>query len=618
MTKPRTGLRYLYSELWSLARGHRGKAALGFSFLLASQLLNLLVPFFSGRAINTLQRQGLPGMGTAGLWLSGVFIAALAGWALHGPGRILERNVALAVRRKLSTELVDKVFSLPLAWHESHHSAETSHRISQSAGALYDFAQSQFIYLQNFVGLVGPLVALALVSIWVGTGAVLAYIGVFIAIVWFDRRMIVLAHDENNAERRYSAALQDSVGNVLTVHALRQRRGIVAFIERRLLAIYEPLRRAIVLNEWKWFTVDLAGKAISCLLVALYAWLAATGRIGAVGGIPQTNTGATSLPLGDLFMVYQYALGAAGVVSGIASHFQTFSRQLANYASAEPVRLGESSPLAGDAVASRKGVETGVAPTSTTRWKHVQIEGLTFTHASRSGAGPTLVDLKVELEAGRRYALIGGSGAGKSTLLRMLAGLYVADRVSLVLDEGPVITDPVAAAMAFRQSSTLIPQDAEVFEGTLAENLALCETLSGPVAADDMRAAIKVAHANGFVEANPLGLDAPVAERGANWSGGQRQRVALARGVLAALGGSLVLLDEPTASLDPQTESIVYANLFEAFGDACVISSIHRLHLLDRFDEVILMEKGRVIDQGPASELRVRSAAFRDLLSHQA
>ncbi|CAN5504162.1 ABC transporter ATP-binding protein [soil metagenome] len=618
MTKPRTGLPYLYSELWSLARGQRGKAALGFSFLLASQLLGLTVPFFSGRAINTLQHQGLPGMGTAGLWLSGVFIAALVGWALHGPGRILERNVALSVRQKLSTELVDKVFSLPLAWHESHHSAETAHRISQSSGALYDFAQSQFIYLQNFVGLVGPLVALALISWWVGGAAVFAYIFVFIAIVWFDRAMIKLAHEENNAERRYSAALQDSVGNVLTVHALRQRRGIVALVERRLLAIYEPLRRAIVINEWKWFSVDLAGKAISCLLVALYAWLAATGRIGAIGGIPQTNSGASSLPLGDLFLVSQYALGAAGVVSGIASHFHTCSLQLANYSSAEPVRLGESSPLAGATAAQRTGAVVDDAPVGKTKWQHAQIEGLTFTHASRRNAGPTLTGVKLELEAGRRYALIGGSGAGKSTMLRMLAGLYVADEVSLVLDDATVVTDPVAAALAFRRSSTLIPQDAEVFEGTLSENLALCETLSGPVVADDMREALKVAHASAFVDANPLGLDAPVAERGANWSGGQRQRVALARGVLAALGGSLVLLDEPTASLDPQTESIVYANLFEAFADACVISSIHRLHLLDRFDEVILMEKGRVIDQGPASELRERSAAFRELLSHQA
>ncbi|MGK3908238.1 hypothetical protein ABI084_15465, partial [Enterococcus faecium] len=77
----------------------------------------------------------------------------------------------------------------------------------------------------------------------------------------------------------------------------------------------------------------------------------------------------------------------------------------------------------------------------------------------------------------------------------------------------------------------------------------------------------------------------------------QRQRVALARGVLAARGSGLVLLDEPTASLDPATEQRVYARLFETFADACLISSVHRLNLLDRFDGVLLMSEGRLIDQ---------------------
>ena len=78
-----------------------------------------------------------------------------------------------------------------------------------------------------------------------------------------------------------------------------------------------------------------------------------------------------------------------------------------------------------------------------------------------------------------------------------------------------------------------------------------------------------------------------MAERGSNWSGGQRQRVALARGLLAAEGSGLVLLDEPTAALDPRTEQQVLARVMEAFGAACVVASVHRLNLLDRFDEVI-------------------------------
>src|SRR5262249_27770137 len=114
---------------------------------------------------------------------------------------------------------------------------------------------------------------------------------------------------------------------------------------------------------------------------------------------------------------------------------------------------------------------------------------------------------------------------------------------------------------------------------------------------------------------NAQALELRVAERAANWSGGQRGRVALARGVLAAAGSRLVLLDEPTASLDLNSEQRVYQRLFAHFRDACLISSVHRLHLLERFDEVLVMHAGRLVAQGPASLLALTSPDFRQLLA---
>jgi ABC-type transport system involved in cytochrome bd biosynthesis fused ATPase/permease subunit len=124
-----------------------------------------------------------------------------------------------------------------------------------------------------------------------------------------------------------------------------------------------------------------------------------------------------------------------------------------------------------------------------------------------------------------------------------------------------------------------------------------------------------VAQTTEFVSSDEAGLATRVAERGANWSGGQRARIALARGVLAAAGSALVLLDEPTASLDARTEAGVYDSVFAAFPDACIVSSVHRMNLLERFDEVILMRAGQIVAQGSVAALNAGSTDFQQLMN---
>jgi ABC-type multidrug transport system fused ATPase/permease subunit len=599
------GLLRLYAELWHFAHGERRILAGAFVLLLASQLIKLGVPYLSGRAINTLQLQGLPGLGDAGLWLLLVFGATLGSWVLHGPGRVMERNVALTVRARVSALLLDKLLSLPLSWHEAHHSGATVHRVEQSSRALYDFAQSQFLYLQNAVRLVGPIAALWLIEPAVGIAALIGLGAISFSIVGFDRAMIRLALQENDAERRYAATMLDAIGNITSVFALRQSKGVAAMVRRRLLAVYAPLKKSIIVNEAKWGSVDILSQALSSLLLALFAWMAAKG-LGHHGPVPAETVPTPTLKLGNIYMVWEYALQAGGVISAVAAHFQTFARQQADFA-------------AGDAVRDEPDAHFAASVSTMTEqpdWRRLDISGLSFHHA-RSGSAPTLDNVAFTLQRGKRYALIGGSGSGKSTLLRVLAGLYLPQQISVAWDGGAASSDPFDAARLLRATTTLIPQDAEVFEGTLAENLALCEASSGAPSPTLYPQAIATACADAFVDSSETGLEAAVSERGANWSGGQRQRIALARGVLAAQGTALLLLDEPTAALDPTTEKRVYANLFAAFKDAAIVSSVHRLNLLDRFDEVLILDQGKLLDRGSVDELQARSPEFAALVAAQ-
>jgi ABC-type multidrug transport system fused ATPase/permease subunit len=149
-----------------------------------------------------------------------------------------------------------------------------------------------------------------------------------------------------------------------------------------------------------------------------------------------------------------------------------------------------------------------------------------------------------------------------------------------------------------------------MFGGTLRENIGFD---LGHADAAILQAA-RVASLDSVIADLPLGLDSPVTQGGSNLSGGQRQRVSLARGVLAATGSTLLLLDEPTSALDPITEAAVYDRILEDFADVCVVAAVHRLSLLDRFDRVILMMGGQVIDSGTTAELAERQPTFRSML----
>jgi len=587
------GVSHLYREFWRLAEGKRRALVAACALLILAQLILLAVPYVAARAINALQSGGTQQLGEAGLWLSGAVLLAIGCWAFHGPGRVLERNVSLHVRRTLAMSLVGRLLRLPLAWHESNHSGESAHRVQQSTQAIASFAQSQYIYLNSAVRLVGPVAALWYLDLAVGLACVIGFAVITVSVLAFDRRMIRLARAENAADRRYAAAMVDSLGNTATIYSLRQARSVLTMLERRLLEVFEPLKRAIVVNETKWCIVDLATRALSAGLVALFAWHASHRAAGA----------GTALMLGSIYMVWEYSSQAGSVVASIAQHFQSFARQHADYAAAQVIQ--DATPVT-DERASQQNAAAANA------WKRLELQHLTFRHAQHRAAGPSLDNITLTLERGKRYALIGNSGSGKSTLLRTLAGLYDADRAMLRLDGGDVEADAAAIAAKLRGSTTLIPQDAEVFAGSVAQNLGMAETTFGPVDPQRYAHALHVAQA-GFLDTTTAGLEAEVAERAANWSGGQRSRIALARGVLAAQGSALVLLDEPTAHLDPITESAVYSQLFAEFQDACIVSSVHRLHLLERFDEVLFMEEGRLIGQGPPRILALTLPEFRAL-----
>ena len=153
----------------------------------------------------------------------------------------------------------------------------------------------------------------------------------------------------------------------------------------------------------------------------------------------------------------------------------------------------------------------------------------------------------------------------------------------------------------------------EIFENTIRYNI----TLGLPVEDMEITQVCETASFREVLDQLPNKLESSIKEKGVNLSGGQKQRLALARGILAARTSDIILMDEPTSSVDPRTELIIYQRLFDLFKEKVMVSALHRLHLLVHFDYVYVMKDGRIVEEGNFEELRKNGWVFRELWKHQ-
>ena len=223
-------------------------------------------------------------------------------------------------------------------------------------------------------------------------------------------------------------------------------------------------------------------------------------------------------------------------------------------------------------------------------------------------AQPVLHQLSLRVAPGQVVALVGPSGAGKSTLFSLLLRFNSAQSGRVLLD-GQDLADLKAAEL--RKAVALVPQQSNVFSGTVAEAIAF----GRPASLEQIQEAARLANADGFIEALPDGYHARVEERGSNFSGGQLQRLAIARAVLG--DPAVMLLDEATSALDAEAEAAVQRGLDRAMAGRTVLVIAHRLATVQEADSIVVLENGRVVDQGNHDLLIGRPGRYRDLCERQ-
>ena len=570
---------YLAAKTWQYSKGNRRSVVLFIILFTVANSIALLETLLVAFILNTLQSQGLTqsDLPRILLYLSLIILINVLFWAFHGPARVLETANAFRVRANYKEYLLQGTMALPVAWHTDHHSGDTIDKIEKGTGALYNFATDSFMVIESLVSLVGAYIALVYFNV---NSVYIVFVMVVLAlwiILRFDKVLIAQYRELFRAENSISAKVYDALSNITTVIILRVEKLVLLAIKKKMIKPLALFVKNSKVNEVKWFLVTVCSTLMTFLVLGSYLYTHI--RVGAV------------LAIGTIYALYGYVQKINELFYRFAYMYGDMERHKTAVMNAEEVAKEFRRTL---------GVrEVAMGPS----WRALSIEGLSFSYHTEEGADVHLDDVSLRIERGKKIALVGESGSGKTTLLKIIRGLYEPRAITVRLDgkKLPKGFTSISSRIA------LIPQEPEIFATTIRENI----TIGVDRSIKEIKVFTNMARFTDVAERLPKKFESSIVEKGVNLSGGEKQRLALARGLLACEDKAIILLDEPTSSVDYKNELDIYQNIFAAFTRQAIVSSVHRLHLLPLFDAVYVFADGRVIASGSFDELLETSAPFQ-------
>lgn len=572
---------FLSRKLWEFSASNRRNVVLYIVLFVFANVIGTLEPFVIAKILDVIQFGGVTRENISFLFvLTSLFVVLqIAFWAFWGPARVIEITNAFLARAKYKLYLLEGTLALPAAWHTDHHSGDTIDKIEKGTNGLYRFGTDTFQALQGFMKLGSAFVILSYFSLTSGAIVLVMVVLTVMLILKFDQRLIRQYDEINRADNAIAAKVFDVISNVTTVIILRIEKLVTKAIAKKIYQPFNVVVRNNIINESKWAMVSISGGIMVTLVLGTYFY--------------SSLVSGSVIVIGTVYLLWSYVMRVTDVFFNFAYQYGDFVQQKTAVMNAE--RLAHDFQK----VKTVAGIRLG-AP-----WKLLDIRNLSFSYHTDDGANLHLDDVSMRIARGERIALIGESGSGKTTFLKLLRGLYSSKRSNITLDGKPLKNgiEMLSAQIA------LIPQDPEIFATTIRENV----TMGVDYPMTVVKKFSDMARFTNVVERLPHGWESSIVEKGVNLSGGEKQRLALARGLLACADKSIVLLDEPTSSVDMKNELAIYESVFKAFKDKTVISSVHRLHLLKEFDSIYYFERGRIVASGSLNDLLKTSEKFQEL-----
>ena len=554
---------------------------------LAGALADVLTPYFAGRLVNALA--------TAAHAKAAAFDAALSAFAALialGVAAALLRYLMfldiIALTLRMMSEIAGNAFHrvqrFSSDWHANSFAGSTVRKITRGMWALDLLNDTLLIgLLPSLAMLVGATVLLGMH--WPAMGAVVG-VGALVYVVvtaGLSVGFVAPAARLGNAwDTRMGGALADAV----TCNSVVKAFGAELREEERLSRVVGKWRSR---TRRAWMRGTANGGAQNAMLAAMQA--AMLGAALVLWMRDEAGVGDITFAL-TMFLVLQGYLRDVGM---LVRNLQRSVNDMEELVALENHPLGIDDKPDAPAIAIERG--------------EIRFEHVTFRYDAH--AAPLYADFSMRIAPGERIGLIGHSGSGKTTFIKLIQRLYDVQSGAILID-GQDIAQVRQASL--RAQIAIVQQEPLLFHRTLSENIAYARP--GATRAEIERAA-RLANAHEFIAALPKGYETLVGERGIKLSGGERQRVAIARAFLA--DAPILIFDEATSSLDSESEALIQQAMERLMVGRTTIVIAHRLSTVRALDRLLVLDRGRIIEQGDHDALiRIERGIYRRLFERQA
>ncbi|MCF4129570.1 ABC transporter ATP-binding protein [Methylobacterium sp. SyP6R] len=569
------------ARILGLFRPYGGRIALVLFLIALASAAGLAAPFLLRAIID----EALPKGDIALLaTLSGSLVALAAVGAGIGVLQVLvTAKVGQAVMHDLRVAVYAHLQSLSLRFFTATRAGDIQSRIANDIGALQALVTHTAGEATRNASTVAMTAVAMLLLDW--RLALLSFLVLPLA-TWISdrvgRKREALTYEQQGRIAEMSSAVQESLSlsGIVLARTMGRTAHLTQLFARSSREVATLEVRSHTAGQWQWSVIDLVLQAMPALTLLLGGWLMASGTAMTVG----TLVAMIALQEQLLFPLEEVLRSGVEVRKTRALFARIFE-----YLD-EPVGITERP----DPVTLDPATVAG----------HVRLERVGFSY---DRAGPaTIRGVTIDIPAGSHTAIVGATGSGKSTLGYLLARLYD-------VDAGAVLYDGVDVRDLSRRSLTdilgVVTQDPYLLHASVAENLRFAR----PDASDeDLYAAARTAQVHDLIAALPDGYDTVVGERGHRFSGGEKQRLSLARTLLR--DPRVLLLDEATSALDTATELAMTRALDRPGRSRTTITIAHRLSTVRRADQIVVLDRGAVVEHGTHDDLLDRSGAYARLV----